>query len=172
MMQGGCPYQQACPSLGAGDPTSPFHSQYKEDLTYPQSEQDKRKSSSVSSQQEGRRSHYPHVGSDQLSSSSTVAVAAHDSPLTVSPTPSPPLPVCVPGDVSRPPPPCSSAAGLASGFHGPQLRRHLQGGLALSLQVEATPHPTDLGHCHVTTSADLGSVDAWAAAGACPPPCR
>jgi hypothetical protein len=41
---GGCPYQQACPTLGAADPASAFHGKVK-DQTYPQANQDVRRSS-------------------------------------------------------------------------------------------------------------------------------
>lgn len=45
--QGGCPYQQACPSLGAADPESRYHSKAAQDLHYPQADEAIRKSSSV-----------------------------------------------------------------------------------------------------------------------------
>lgn len=45
---GGCPYDQACPTLGSADPASPFHGQRGiDDKGYPQFDEEIRKSSSV-----------------------------------------------------------------------------------------------------------------------------
>lgn len=45
---GGCPYDQACPTLGSADPSSPFHGQRGvDDKGYPQFDEEIRKSSSV-----------------------------------------------------------------------------------------------------------------------------
>lgn len=44
---GGCPYDQACPTLGSADPASPFHGQRGvDDKGYPQFDEEIRKSSS------------------------------------------------------------------------------------------------------------------------------
>lgn len=47
LLQGGCPYEQACPSLGAADPESRYHSKAAQDLHYPQADEAIRKSSTV-----------------------------------------------------------------------------------------------------------------------------